>query len=348
MKTIKPACGRLTSVCVPLIPRCGRLASVLLVLIAAGIGAGLVVGCGNKPTESISSEEIVRDAERGRNDRRLARLEQRLTQLRRAPPTEREAPAAAPATDPTPLAGFGAFARSLDGEVGVAVGAPGSGQLTSAGSLTSGSAWSTIKVPIALRVLQDAGGPDGLDAARSGQIERAITASDNAAAAELFADLSSRHGGVPGAASVVTETLRAAGDDATVVSTQGRDGFSPYGQTDWSLRSQARFMSALAGGCVGDAASADYVLELMGRVTSDRWGLGSVGVPARWKGGWGPGSDGRYLVRQMGIIESGGEPFVVTLAARPSDGQFASGQALATQVAAWVVQRAPTAAADLC
>jgi hypothetical protein len=208
------------------------------------------------------------------------------------------------------------------------------------GTLTSGSAWSTIKVPIALRVLEDAGGPGNLTAAQRGQIERALTLSDNAAAAALFDGLGQVHGGVPGAAAAVTEVLRAAGDDATVVSTQGRDGFSPYGQTDWSLPLQERFVAALAGGCIGDAPSREYLLDLMGRVTSDTWGLGSVGIPARWKGGWGPGVTDGYLVRQMGVVEIGGRQVAVTIAARAGDGQFTSAQALATEVAKWVVARA--------
>ena len=61
-------------------------------------------------------------------------------------------------------------------------------------------------------------------------------------------------------------------------------------------------MSRLAAGCVGSPASRELVLNLMGEVSSDTWGLGSAGVPARWKGGWGPGTDDRYLVRQMGTL----------------------------------------------
>ena len=96
--------------------------------------------------------------------------------------------------------------------------------------------------------------------------------------------------------------MREAGDTETTVSTHGRDAFSTYGQTEWSLREQHRFMAALAGGCIASPASRRFVLGLMSQVTSDTWGLGSAGVEALWKGGWGPGVDGRYLVRQMGEI----------------------------------------------
>jgi hypothetical protein len=80
----------------------------------------------------------------------------------------------------------------------------------------------------------------------------------------------------------------------------------------------------------------------MGRVSSDLWGLGSIGVPARWKGGWGPGVDGRYLLRQMGIIEMRDERVVVTLVVRPDDGLFASGQAIATTLARRLAQKVST------
>lgn len=141
----------------------------------------------------------------------------------------------------------------------------------------------------------------------------------------------------------VTQVLRAAGDEETQVSSQGRDGFSTYGQTDWPLVEQQQFMGALLNGCIGDAASRDFILNQMRSVTSDTWGLGSAGVPALWKGGWGPGTDGRYLLRQMGAIEVNGTQYVVTLAVIPDDGSFATGQGVASDVAKWLVAQAPSA-----
>jgi hypothetical protein len=38
----------------------------------------------------------------------------------------------------------------------------------------------------------------------------------------------------------------------------------------------------------------------------------------------------------MGVLEVGGRRLVVTLAAVPSDGQFASGQRMATEIARWL------------
>jgi len=282
----------------------------------------------------------VREANADRRAEEIERLEraarrERLAS-RRAAREEQAAPADTGGDGSSGLAGFAKFARGLGGEVGVSAGPPGDGEPAVAGELTSGSAWSSIKVPIAMRVLAEGGGPDGITAAQKSQILRALTASDNAAASQLFHSL----GSTSAAAGSVTEVLREAGDQQTQVSTQGRASFSPYGQTEWSLAAQHRFIAALAGGCVGKAPARRYVLGLMGQVSSDSWGLGSAGVPARWKGGWGPGTDGRYLARQMGVLEIGGKELVVTVAARASDGQFASAQELATRSAKWLADNA--------
>ena len=232
------------------------------------------------------------------------------------------------------------LATGLGGEAGITLGPAGTAAPLAIGSLSSGSAWSTIKIPLAYRVLADAGGPNRVNGGALDEIERALTASDNDAAASLFARLQRTHGGLEAAAAAVDDVLREAGDDTTVVSTEGRDGFSPYGQTDWSLTNQHRFMAALAGGCLSDPASTDFVLEQMSRVVQEqRWGLGASGLRAWFKGGWGPGVDGRYLVRQVGVLDLGGaRRLVVALAAQL--GSFAPGQAALTEIAAWLTEHA--------
>ena len=275
------------------------------------------------------------------------------TERREAKTTTEPAPEAAaapgrPAT--TELIGdraavaFEAFAEGLSGEVGLTVGAPGSPNSQRLGRLSSGVAWSTIKVAIAARVLQEAGGPKGLSGVQRRAMRSALTASDNGAADTLFGSLGS---GDASAAASTQKVLRETGDTQTEVSAQGRDGFSPYGQTEWSLTEQHRFMARLAGKCVAGAASSNYLLSLMGQVVPDQqWGLGSTGSPARFKGGWGPGAGGGYLVRQMGVIEVDGRSVVVTIAAEPSDGQFASGTQMLTEVAGWVAENVDARAAE--
>jgi hypothetical protein len=78
------------------------------------------------------------------------------------------------------------------------------------------------------------------------------------------------------------------------------------------------------------------VFRLMRQVVAEqRWGLGSAGTTAAFKGGWGPGADGRYLVRQMGVVQVGGRPLAVSLLTEAADGSFATGAASATAIARW-------------
>jgi hypothetical protein len=311
-----------------------------LALVLGGCGSG-----GGDDTRAEARAAAKREQEQQRERRRLQRLqrelqvekERRTIEEQHAILAEAETGAGgAPSTPPD----FEQLARSLPGEVGVAIGPPGSPPAATAGSFTTGSAWSTSKVPVALRVLQEAGGPSGLSAAQQDEVRRALTLSDNEAALSLFADLEAAHGGPVGAAAAVDEVLAEAGDSTTRVSSEGRDGFTPFGQTQWSLALQEQFMSSLLAGCVGSPASAEYVLGLMGEVGSDTWGLGSTELPALWKGGWGPGTDGRYLARQMGALDLGGEQVVVALAALPDDGSFTTAQSMATSVAQWAAEHA--------
>ncbi|HYH57738.1 MAG TPA: hypothetical protein VD790_00765 [Thermoleophilaceae bacterium] len=305
--------------------------------------AVLLASCGDDP-EATDSAAIPSPAD----ERRLERLEERKRTLERRLEREATTPAErAPAGDIMSAAdasAFEAFADSLPGELGMTVGAAGDGGLEKLGTLQSGAAWSTIKVPIALRVTDDAGGPGRLDSQQRAWISAALTASDNAAAMELWNGLIATHGGVDGAAAAVTEVLRAAGDPNTVVSTQGRDGFSPYGQTEWSLEAQHAFMSSLAGGCLADRETTDYLLDLMGSVVpSQRWGLGEMPGQPRFKGGWGPGVDGAYLVRQIGVVnlDPGRGGIVATLAATADDGGFESGTQMLSDAARWLAARLP-------
>jgi len=243
-------------------------------------------GCGDSGEES-SPTSTADAAKRAALNRKLDRLQAELRTRRAAARArhareERAQAKRLQSADASAVAGsFAALEAELDGQIGATIGPPGSSDAQSFGSLQSGSAWSTSKVPIALRLLQDVGGPSGLSSSQSDEMRRALTLSDNEAAAALFADLERSHGGVSGASAAVEEVLREAGDGTTQISTQGRDGFSTYGQTDWSLTNQQLFMSKLAAGCLGSAESREYVLDLMGEVSSDTWGLGSAGLPAR-------------------------------------------------------------------
>lgn len=302
-----------------------------LALLLAALVAALLAGCGGD--DETTTEQVVTKTE---------------TTTTAKPPgggNDKEGSGAGVAAGPSAAeqkklsAELDRIGEQVGAQVGGTVGIPGAPPLIM-GSLQEGVAWSTIKVPIALQVIDEAGGAKNLSSAQKADITAAITQSDNEAAARLFDGLVQSHGSVQAASDAVTKLLRQAGDDETTVSTQGRDGYSSYGQTEWSLENQQTFMGALLNGCIGDASGREFVLEQMGNVTADTWGLGSAGVPALWKGGWGPGTDGDYLVRQMGQVEVGGTKYAITIAAIADDGSFESGQNAATQVAAWIADHA--------
>jgi hypothetical protein len=326
---------------------------VRLPVTVAAVALVAQFGCGGSSDDSAERAARARATERAALVSRLDRLQTKLHRRRALLRAERRRAARQAKRKrrqvsrggDTATSSFDQVAAGLDGEVGAVIGQPRSSDAASFGSLQSGAAWSTSKVPIALRVLADAGGPSGLSSVQAEEMRNALTLSDNEAAAALFGGLERTHGGLGEASTAVEEILREGGDEATRISTEGRGEFSTYGQTEWSLVNQQRFMSSLARGCVVGQKSADYVLDLMGEVSSDTWGLGSAGLPARWKGGWGPGSDGRYLVRQMGILYVGNKEAIVTLAARPANGQFATGESMATAVARWLARQAPKYAA---
>lgn len=319
------------SICPERFGRMRLTAGVVITVVAT-----VAFGCGGSSDEPAPAGD--RSAEISGLEKKVKRLREKAD--RRAEAREAEAASGSSSGDGTGSSGIEKMLNKLPGTAGLVVAAPGGdGPRVSGGDLTTGSAWSTIKVPIAERVLADASGPETISSAQRNQIRRAITLSDNEAAAALFGDLEAAHGGLNGASKAVQQILRQAGDTETVVSTEGRDGFTSYGQTDWSLAEQNRYMAALAGGCISDLASRELLLGDLAAVTAESWGLGAAGVPARWKGGWGPGVDGKYLVRQMGVLEVDRKEMVVTLAAIPDDGSFESAQAMATRIAKWTATK---------
>ena len=218
-------------------------------------------------------------------------------------------------------ASFEALRSTIQGSVGLAVAPVGMGQpLEELGTLRGGVAWSTIKVPLALAVA--AREPTERD---EELIDAALTVSDNDASLALW----ERLGASEVAAAAVEEVLAAAGDSSTRVEANVlRPGYTPFGQTQWSLAAQVQLMAALPG-----LPHSESIRACMRRVVPEqRWGLGVLGDDVELKGGWGPDPDGRRLVRQMGIVGS----LAVALAALPADGGFESGTAILDRLAQWL------------
>lgn len=220
-------------------------------------------------------------------------------------------------------ADFAQLESELDAVIGLAVSAVGSGNAPIAlGHWQSGPAWSTMKVPVAIAALRER-----TPAEVTPEMTAAITESDNAAAESIWRRL-----GDPAiAAGKVEAVLRENGDPTTVESQRVRPEFTAFGQTDWSLVDQARFISTAV--CDGRNAP---IFALMGRVTRDqKWGIGSI-PGARFKGGWGPSTSGNHLVRQMGVLICPTGMTAVALAAEPASGSFADGTRDLTDMARWV------------
>jgi hypothetical protein len=248
------------------------------------------------------------------------------SQLLVSPPTTPSPTETSPAARSATLAeDFSVLEQSLQSTIGIALQPVAStDEPLRLGSWRQGPSWSTIKVPLAIAAVREAGPSTVSDDARA-----AITQSDNAAAEALWASL----GNPATAAQKVQTVLAEAGPPPIVESQQIRPGFSAFGQTVWSLTDQTRFAAFLACN-PGD----DPVLELMGDIASDQqWGLGAL-PDSRFKGGWGPDNAGEYLVRQFGIVTTPTGMLAVALAAQPISGSFQEGTQDLTQMANWLDQ----------
>jgi hypothetical protein len=220
----------------------------------------------------------------------------------------------------------------LGGRYGLAVSGVGRGQkVQRTGTFASGIAWSTSKVPVALAVIAA-----GKGEAERADMAQALTASDNAAATRMWQAL-----GTPEQAAAATdEQLARAGDGVTHTESQAiaGGGYTPFGQTVWSLADQTRFTAGMA--CL---PGSDLVLSFMGQVVpGQRWGLGATGYDAQFKGGWGPGTEpgasGGWLDRQMGLIRVKGKPLAVSIAA--ADGSHETSTRALTTIARCLVSHA--------
>jgi hypothetical protein len=219
-------------------------------------------------------------------------------------------------------ASFEQLSASVPADVGIAIARPD--RTYAMGRWSSGVAWSTIKVPLAVAALR-------CNWLRARDLAvKAITESDNPASEQLWSGL----GDPADAARQVQAIIAESGDTATEVESRRlRRGFTAFGQTQWTLQRQARFAAELPtipGG-------AD-VIDLMGNLTAvQRWGLAAKGVAA--KGGWGPGTDGEYLVRQFGIMPTPSGQWGVALAAEAQ--VFETGVEVVNALADWLVSRLP-------
>lgn len=217
---------------------------------------------------------------------------------------------------------FAEFEQTLNGSVGLAIAPIGGAQAQTFGGWEGDVAWSTIKVPLAIAYVRESGAVDD-------DVRAAIIESDNAASEHIWRELGESNT----AAVKVVAVLRDGGDDETLVQdVQVRPPYTPFGQTIWTLQNQALFTANLP--CI---ARGPEVMALMTEIGPDqRWGLSAI-RGAAYKGGWGPDSDGRYLVRQFGVVSvPGGGQIAVAIAAVPRSGTFDDGVQIVDQVGEWI------------
>jgi hypothetical protein len=225
-------------------------------------------------------------------------------------------------------ASFEELSGTVPATIGVAIAATGSA--VSFGTWSTGVAWSTIKVPLAIATLRVGVGSREL-------VAKAITKSDNAAAEELWLQL----GDPAEAARQVRAIIVDAGDATTTVESRRlRPGYTAFGQTRWSLTRQAQFAAQLPG--IPDASS---IVDLMSNLRPDhRWGFAAKGFAA--KGGWGPGTAGDYLVRQFATVPTEAGHVGVAVAAQAHDGLFETGVDVVNKLADWLVDHLAELAHD--
>lgn len=240
-----------------------------------------------------------------------------------ATPTSSLATTSSVAAAPDLMESFVALSPSLKADVGLTIGPIGvSGGTTTFGDWTAGPAWSTSKVPVVIAAMREQNLSTPSTAMRD-----ALTVSDNDAAEHIWDSL----GDPDTAARKVDAILREAGDPTVVQASRIRPEYSAFGQTTWSLANQERFLASAA--CDSRNAS---VLDTMTHVDANqRWGLGTIQGSA-FKGGWGPSTAGKYLVRQFGIVRTPAGAFTVALAAEPVTGSFDDGVAALNVIAQWI------------
>lgn len=206
------------------------------------------------------------------------------------------------------------------GTTGIAVSHPDG--VVAAGAEGLASAWSTIKVPIAIAAAQEGTATDWL-------IDAAITESDNSASTQLWNSLN----GEVRAAHAVEQVMWRAGGPGDVRSAVTHLEGGPYGNSTWPLASQAQFATQLP--CV---PGAEPVYDAMARIAE--WqddGLGRLDG-AHFKGGWSEEMaqpDGyTYTYRQFGTVPaSNGGVVGLAIIAHPEDGTHETAAAMLDDLA---------------
>lgn len=148
-----------------------------------------------------------------------------------------------------------------------------------------------------------------------------IEHSDNDAASALFNEI----GGATGIANYI-QSLNISG------LTPDNDA---WGYSQITPQAMVTLLTELHDGTILTAADRATALSLMQNVETDqRWGVGDTapaGASFAMKNGWVPGPDGLWSVNTSGIIEAGGETYIISVYTQEQS-SLADGQAIVQQV----------------
>ena len=181
---------------------------------------------------------------------------------------------------------------------------------------------SSIKVPIMLtffaQVESQGREPNGYE---MNLLTAMIEHSDNDAASALFAEI----GGATGIANYLQQI--------------GISGLTPnndaWGYSQITPQTMVTLLTRLHDGTILTATDRATALNLMQNVESDQqWGVGNTapaGATFAMKNGWVPGPDGLWSVNTSGIVNAGGETYIVSVYTREQS-SLADGQAIVQKV----------------
>lgn len=181
---------------------------------------------------------------------------------------------------------------------------------------------SSIKVPIMLTFLamteSQGREPDGQE---QDLLTAMIEHSDNDAASALFAEI----GGATGIANYMQQI--------------GISGLVPdndaWGYSQITPQAMVELLTKLHDGTILTTMDRATALNLMQQVETDQqWGVGDTapaGATFAMKNGWVPGPDGLWSVNTSGIVNAGGETYIISVYTQEQPA-LADGQALVGQV----------------
>ncbi len=194
-----------------------------------------------------------------------------------------------------------------------------------AGSLTSGPAWGTLDIPIAVAIFDTDSMPSNLTYMLTKSISESSLSSDEA----LYTFL----GTTDAASKAVNRVFQEYGDQVTTVATKtDRPGVPAFTQTDWTVASQAEFAGQLW------CSSSDwYIISRMQHVDEEHsYGFGQV-VSSYIKTSEGTTANDSVVLRQMAIIPtSNGNRVGVSLVVTAPAGQIDTAREAADAVAGQV------------